>query len=82
MVQYNIIYMQAGHPYLWNGHSFDKLQSTDRKNLHYSGPITNDDNLLQTLQKCREALQSVFPHDAAAELEVVEVDIVSAKGVK
>lgn len=82
MAQYNIIYTSAGQPYLWNGNGFDKLGSADRENLLYSGKPVNDDNLTQTMQQCRDVIQSVFLEAKADDLKFVEVGVMTNKAKK
>jgi hypothetical protein len=80
MTQYNIIYISAGHPYLWNGSEFDRMSNTGREHLLYSGKLINDDNLQAELQKCRDTIGQVFPHDAAPQLKPVEIGVKTNKG--
>ena len=74
MLKYNIIYTSPGNDdYLWNGTGFDKLKSVDREPLLFSGKSVKEDQLPETLEKCKEAAKKIFPEDNDPIIKSVEV---------
>lgn len=76
MLKYNLIYTSPdNHDYLWNGTGFDKLKSADREPLLFSGKTVKEDELTETLKKCKAAATKLFPEDKDTIIKSVEVAV-------
>jgi hypothetical protein len=76
MSAYNIIYKSpSNETWLWNGTAFDKLDSSDKEVLFYSGISIKKDDLGKALEKCKEAVRLLFPKDSDPKISEVEVKI-------
>jgi len=75
-MKYNLIYTSKDNDhYLWNGKAFDKLESTGREVLFYSGKSIEQGEVQKALKKCRTAAKKLFPDDASPEINKVEIKV-------
>jgi hypothetical protein len=76
MSKYNIIYTSPdGENYLWNGKSFDDLESAEREVLFFSGKSVNDEEVKDALIKCKAAAKASFPEDSDPQIKSVEINV-------
>lgn len=76
MSAFNIIYKSlAKDTWLWNGTAFDKLDSSEKTLLFYSGISIKNDDLEKALEKCKKAVQKLFPKDEYPNISEVEVEV-------
>jgi hypothetical protein len=76
MKKYNLIYTSKENDhYLWNGKTFDKLESEGREVLFYSGKSIGHGEVQKALKKCRTAAKKLFPDDTNPEIKKVEIKV-------
>ncbi len=76
MSKYNIIYESpSGENYLWNGKSFDDLESTEREVLFFSGKSVKNEEVKDALIKCKAAAKALFPEDSDPKIKTVEINV-------
>ena len=75
MPKYNIIYTPADADYLWNGKSFDKIESENRQVLLYSGQSVEEEQVEEAVKECKEAVKKFFPGDADPRINKIKVKV-------
>jgi hypothetical protein len=76
MSTYNIIYKSpSDETWLWNGTAFDKLDTSDKEVLFYSGISIKKDDLEKAFEKCKKAVKFLFPKDNDPKITQVEVKV-------